>query len=236
MKFLVMLANYCKNAFGPAYASNWALVVVGAIAGFLAWLTLRKIGTQAGLMKDQADQMRSQTEILTASVRVAKESADIALRNIDLLISKERARLLVEVALLNTVAANEVNSDPVVRFTIHYVGTTEAFVDYAEAEAKVCDSAEPAPEVFPNSLPLPKIISKQASFGWIKIPVQGWSDKVFFEVEAKTKFVHFYGNITYKDVFGQEHETGFYYVWQVGDPYGVAGWKKKKCEGYNQNT
>jgi hypothetical protein len=236
MKFLVMLANYCKNACGPAYASNWALVVVGAIAGFLAWLTLRKIGTQAGLMKDQADQMRSQTEILTASVRVAKESADIALRNIDLLISKERARLLVEVALLNTVAANEVNSDPVVRFTIHYVGTTEAFVDYAEAEAKVCDSAEPASEVFPNSLPLPKIISKQASFGWIKIPVQGWSDKVFFEVEAKTKFVHFYGNITYKDVFGQEHKTGFYYVWQVGDPYGVAGWKKKKCKGYDQDT
>jgi hypothetical protein len=233
MKFLVMLANYCKNAFGPAYASNWALVVVGAIAGFLAWLTLRKIGTQAGLMKDQADQMRSQTEILTASVRVAKE---IALRNIDLLIGKERARLLVEVALLNTVAANEVNSDPVVRFTIHYVGTTEAFVDYAEAEAKVCDSAEPAPEVFPNSLPLPKVISKQASFGWIKIPVQGWSDKVFFEVEAKTKFVHFYGNITYKDVFGQEHETGFYYVWQVGDSYGVAGWKKKKCKGYDQDT
>src|ERR1035441_1734476 len=236
MKFLVMLANYCKNAFGSAYASTWALVVVGAIAGFLAWLTLRKIGTQAGLMKDQADQMGRQTEILTASVKVAKESADIALRNIDLLISKERARLLVEVALLNT-ASNEVNSDPVVRFTIHYVGTTEAFVDYAEAEAKVCDSAEPAPEVFPNSLPLPKIISKQASFGWIKIPVQGWSDKVFFEVEAKTKFVHFYGNITYKDVFGQEHETGFYYVWQVGDdPYGVAGWKKKKCKGYDQET
>jgi hypothetical protein len=235
-----MLSDYLREAFGPAYASNWALVVVGSIAGLLAWLTLRKIGTQAALMNDQADQMRRQTEILTASVKVANESANIAQQNIDLLISKERAHLLVEVLPLNTAgAANE--RGPVsgldAQFTIHYTGTTEGFLDYAEADAKVCNSADPKPDLFPNSLELPKIISKQTSFGWIKIPIQGWSDKVFFDVEARTKFVHFYGNIKYKDVFGHERETGFYYVWRVGgDLYGLAGWKKKACKGYDQET
>ena len=42
--------NYWKEAFGPANLSNWALVVVGGIAGCLAWLTLRAISKQIDLV------------------------------------------------------------------------------------------------------------------------------------------------------------------------------------------
>ena len=36
-----------------AFWSNWALVIVGGIAGYLAWRTLRKIGIQADVMGRQ---------------------------------------------------------------------------------------------------------------------------------------------------------------------------------------
>jgi len=39
--------SYWKEAFAPANAPNWALVIVGGIAGFLAWLTVRAIQVQA---------------------------------------------------------------------------------------------------------------------------------------------------------------------------------------------
>ena len=42
-------AGYWKQAFGPANAANWALVVVGGIAGYLAYRTLRAIDKQASL-------------------------------------------------------------------------------------------------------------------------------------------------------------------------------------------
>jgi hypothetical protein len=48
--------NYWKEAFGPTLLSNWALVLVGAVAGLFAWLTLRRIS-------DQAETMHKSTQI-----------------------------------------------------------------------------------------------------------------------------------------------------------------------------
>jgi hypothetical protein len=39
--------SYWKEAFGPANAPNWALVIVGGIAGYLAWRTVRAVQLQA---------------------------------------------------------------------------------------------------------------------------------------------------------------------------------------------
>src|SRR6266851_1433032 len=47
-------AGYWKEVFGPANLPSWTLVIVGGIAGFLAWRTLNAIKRQADLMEDTA--------------------------------------------------------------------------------------------------------------------------------------------------------------------------------------
>lgn len=55
-------SNYWKEAFEPATLPNWALVIVGGIAGCLAWRTLKGIRKQADLMETQAGHMAGQLE------------------------------------------------------------------------------------------------------------------------------------------------------------------------------
>jgi hypothetical protein len=52
--------NYWKETFGPANLPNWALVVVGGIAGCLAWRTLNAINRQATQMAEQTKLQRGQ--------------------------------------------------------------------------------------------------------------------------------------------------------------------------------
>src|ERR1039458_9853095 len=47
--------SYWEEAFGPASLPNWALVVVGGIASFLAWSTLKTIKDQASSGRDAAN-------------------------------------------------------------------------------------------------------------------------------------------------------------------------------------
>ncbi len=44
--------SYWKEAFGPANLPNWALVIVGGIAGYLAWRTVRAVQLQAAAQMD----------------------------------------------------------------------------------------------------------------------------------------------------------------------------------------
>lgn len=47
MQYPPQKRGYWHEAFGAAYAANWALVVVGIAAGYLTWKTLRAIKRQA---------------------------------------------------------------------------------------------------------------------------------------------------------------------------------------------
>src|SRR5580704_17563788 len=74
------IREHWKEAFFPANWSNWALVVVGAAAGYLAWRTLKGIEKQAGIMREQSDQMAAQTLALTESVRISGKSVVLQFR------------------------------------------------------------------------------------------------------------------------------------------------------------
>jgi hypothetical protein len=81
--------HHWKEAFWPAYWSNWALAGLAFWAGYLALRTLRKISRQVDLMNRQ-------TVVAIASAKSARVSADAALLNAQAVINAERARILFE--------------------------------------------------------------------------------------------------------------------------------------------
>jgi hypothetical protein len=74
----IWIHDHWKEAFFPASWSNWALVLVGGAAAWAALKTLRAIKEQGAIMREQANQMTSQTRALAESVSVAKQQAEDA--------------------------------------------------------------------------------------------------------------------------------------------------------------
>jgi hypothetical protein len=89
-EFLKRIGPLGKEAFGPAYWSNWILAALAFWAGWLALKNLREI-------KRQVDLMNQQTLVAIASAEAARVSADAALLNAQAVINAERALLLFTV-------------------------------------------------------------------------------------------------------------------------------------------
>jgi hypothetical protein len=60
-------SGYWKEAFWPAYAGNWALVLVGGIAGWLAWRTLNAIKRQTDIQSAAMQQWIDVTAITVSN-------------------------------------------------------------------------------------------------------------------------------------------------------------------------
>jgi hypothetical protein len=221
---------------------SFVLVVVGGLQVGLLWRTLGAIQRQANEMKRQADLMDKQATKLEESVAVADKaavaaqgSADAAKQNIELFISKERARVSVEINPFNL-------NPPVPGHTVSYnlrvrgSADAEAYVTSSAATALVTDSQETPTGGFlempmidiPNVLIKHNPVENRITFLQPKIRLEQ------SEIDSITQgkaFVHFWGFIKYKDVFERNRETKFRYVWKlrpglcglVGNP---GNWEK----------
>jgi hypothetical protein len=230
------------------------LVIVGVLqAGvmFLTWLVYRR---QAGIMEQQRAtmesqwttmqgqlaHMRKQTDILDKSVTAAEKSAEAANRGVEIMISKERARLFIEVEPLSIPDSPSPLFSVKHRVRIH--GSTDAIIIESGGCAAIGDSKDiPNIETF---LCLPavrdEIISPTsqehsytpvlASQGGISI---GQSD--LDDLTKGAKFVHFWGFIRYQDLFGSEYVRRFRKQWQ---PFpGIGGcWLDRGSEEENNET
>jgi hypothetical protein len=188
-------------------------------------------------IRQQANHMERQTGILENSVKAADISAKAAQASVDGMISKERARIRVEITgvELDKGVAN-------VTYAVTCFGPTSAFVidAWATAETSPADVPLTMDLKFPMSLPpvLHDQELKKSAFIANKLKFETSDIEDFHKQRL---YIHICGVISYKDVFDREHTTTFRYVCKTTDyvrPDGTISkyWFKSGPEEDNSGT
>jgi hypothetical protein len=211
------------------------LAAIGGLQVFLLWGNLRAI-------ERQAIQMERQTGILEKSVALAEKSAETARQNIEMVVSRERGHLRVQVVPLEW----PLQPGPAkLKYKVTHYGASEAYITSSCARAELMDSLEPPRDdaQWWPAMNIPQIISPSDRV--LEAQVEGIFPRMTLEqadieaIEAGKKFIHFRGFIRYDDVFGTERMTRFRRVWEVSrNPDGTrsAHWSKRGSPKDNSET
>jgi len=245
-----------KNETPHWYASpEWILVIVGSftfiVIGWQAWATriaaeatrVAAVATQASAaaVRTQVGVMERQTKATEDAAIAAKEGAEAASKNIEMFISKERARLKISQKPL------DLSKEAVaytVDFTVDNYGSSAAnvvetgCVTYALplqsiSEPDVCSAVMFPMHSIPSIIPPNGPPSEQYAFLFAQ-------DMVLNEVKSDRIFVGIRGFIKYRDTFDRERETRFRYVWKyhslMPTPTGTTRWGNwEKCGSEEEN-
>jgi hypothetical protein len=217
------------------------LVVVG---GLQVWLLRRTLGA----IQRQADLMERQTVATEVAADAANASAAATKENIEILISKERARIRIEVGRLEIRPPDDPFPIHEVNYKVFCYGTTPAFPLASLATLSVTDSQKPANKPLPIRMSLPSVINPAAE-GIEKSAIlfDTLQQNGFDRIRKGELFPHFYGSIKYRDVFDRQREYRFRYVWRLSSWLPVpsnehtkledlGSWFKCGAEGDNSET
>jgi hypothetical protein len=234
------------------------LAVVGVLQLIVMFLTWRVYSRQAGIMEQQRETMQNQwttmqgqltqmvnagqktdsliaqtviqTEKTGIAANAAKQSADTAKDNVRLIIEKERSRITVEIPSKLTITNTMFNT---INFKVHVFAPTPAIIIDAQVGAQITDSRDLKTRWLIHAMNLSSIQTRMSSVIEKNTVLFENGNGLMEAINAKTKFVHFWGIIKYKDVFQSDadkpHETVFGYIWEVGAD--VAGGFPKIGEG-----
>jgi hypothetical protein len=216
------------------------LLVTAIFIGYQAVQTKRAAeGTRDSVIeiRHQVNLMERQTGASEISSIAAKETAEATKQSIEVMITKERSRLRVD--LKNLSLTPKFASVYFVDFIISAHGSTAAYIVDARCTAAALPLEHVGdPEVgmnvflpvalptviLPNSVPVePSVI-----FHYSKDD----ADIVMAEIKNDRLFVTVRGVIKYKDVFDRARITSFRYVWKyhpfspIGKDNRVGSWEK----------
>jgi len=234
---------------------EWALVIVGILTlifiGWQAVATTRAanatqqaaeaaqasteaIERQIGIMERQTAATEKTAEAARDNAIAAKDGADAANKNIEMFISKERAKLRVDLKKLSLTPRPL--SVYTVDFTVSIYGTTTAYITETGCSASFLPlehigSPETGAAAVSSLSLLPKAISPNTpsidQYTIFHLGSQN-TEAVISEIKNDKLFVEIRGFIKYKDVFDRDRETRFRYVWKfssfvpitMGERYG----------------
>lgn len=175
---------------------------------------------QSSLLDGQLKVMAEQLTALKDTASAASSSAAAARESVELMVSKERARLRVE---LQPFYLNFDAPSPA-RFQIQHQGSTDAFVLDSRASVYVSDSREPDRTVQSGRpVPLPSVIGAQNPVVVAEDVLHPFTEEEIDRIRELKSFVHFTGSVRYKDVFEGEHETRFNRVWSIANMGNLNG-------------
>jgi hypothetical protein len=203
---------------------QWVLVIVtgltGVFIGLQAWETRKAAKAAAAsveAIKRQANIMERQTKAAEDNASAAREGAEATKRNIDIVMAKERATIRVQ--------PNDLvrESGPLAvhgaSYTVFCYGTTRADIEDAWATVEVTDSEEASGSGMHVPMSLGPVLVPTPPEGIKKnaLIFHKPEGELIGPVNDRKLFVHFFGSVVYRDVFGQAHETKFRYLWRVTD-------------------
>jgi hypothetical protein len=176
------------------------------------------------------DSVEAQNRIASASLKsanAAKQGAEAAAQNIELYISKERARLRVSMKTLN------LPPDPDQAYTVDFAvsihGPTDAFISESLCTAyvfpsTVIDDPDLGMAVMYPIHVLPSVISanRPPLDCYAFLPLHVGDDTVQDELKTGSLVVGVRGFIKYKDVFDRDRITAFRYIWKVAEDMELA--------------
>ena len=180
--------------------------------------------------------MRKQTKILKQSADAAQNAADAATKNIDLFVSKERARLAVNFKPLNLRDRAVADSDVrLIEFTVSIYGSTAATIlDSSMASGILIKGQENDPDLgsavmFPITN-LPTLILPNAPSLELKafLFFEGTNEAMILEaIQKEEMVVTVRGLVRYQDIFDAVRTLRFRYYWGPNLPamnaLGLAG-------------
>jgi hypothetical protein len=241
-----------KDAFDVAsLAISGVLAVVGIVGvavGIATVLYIKRqafeMGFQRKVMRRTLSTIRRQTNILADSVAAAKKSAEAADKNVELLISKERGRIFVELADFDIKAV--ILNTQVIDFKVIYHGQTISFTANTMVEFGFTDSENP-PIFRPGSsfvmraiYELPSLIpSGSLEYECTVRRFHAFDQFEIDQINHGTKHIHCYGFIAYKDFMGRDRHTTFCHTWKPKPPgigIGVSMWRKSGPPEANEET
>jgi hypothetical protein len=222
---------------------EWVIVYITAIYVFIAGWTLLAIKRQADFMEQQTGILRESVTAAKTTADAAKASAEATKENVEIFISKDRARIRVELEDLKLEPLLDDRLFHQARYRVELHGSTEAFIVDTLAYAYVSNSPVPDYSEFNPPMGIPWVIKpaspviESSTFLWRKIETP--SSEIEREITQRKSFAHFHGFIRYNDVFERERETKFRYIWNVvdrADGTSFAYWKRCGTEDDNAET
>lgn len=247
-----------REWFWPPIWSNWALAIAAIIGICVTVKTLKAIQRQGITMIQQSRIAQRQATTMEGQTKAAEDAAHAALQNIQILINKERARILIEPERIEIPkegsgifarAAGRPMS-PIIYYKIFSLGTTPALVVDSSSQVEITTSSAP-PVVREYTLPileLPSVIpTNTEGIHCVKFAFdrpRGTLDYIAEAISKREMFVHFWGFVSYKILFDNDVRwTRFRYVYGVKESFlfGTAlgpepSWWKAGPEEDNQET
>ena len=177
---------------------EWVMAVLTAIyvsiTAFYAWVshkTLRAIEEQTERAKD--------------STKAARDAADAALRNANALIDAERAHLIIEF----------IHRDGTwYALSVYNLGKTPAYVDHFAFVRHFYPIDEPLPQNFRDHqfVGHRELINRVLPYGESRIILERDFAELLNEAQrAGKQMAIFRGSVTYRDIFGKEHQAELVY-------------------------
>lgn len=238
-----------KDQWDIAYdIATLLLVLIGA--GTLCAILYQSVQTKRAAdaardtvteIQKQVTIMERQTKAIEDNATAAREGAEASKRSIDMMMAKERARVLIRPDKLNL----DSGSLPVhsVDYTIFCYGAMYAEISNSWVAVQVTDSSEAPPEttlrppmsIGPVLLPNPEGVKKTT------LIFDKPGGDIIGPINERKLFVYFSGSVKYTDVFGREHENRFEHVWNVSHLKNMDGsvfayWVKSSRPGNNYET
>ena len=218
------------------------LVAVGFITAiFIGWQALetrraaQAAANSVGEIRRQADIMESQKGVLEQSVRAAqdnaiaaKEGAEATNKNVEMFISKERARVRITLKPLNLTTPQF--GVYVVEFNVTNCGPSTAFIAnsgcvayYGPGQYVETDKEMGAAIIFPiHSMP-GEMVPNSPPVEAFTILFSVGDNTVLTEIKEGRFSVGLRGSIKYRDVFERDRETAFRCIWRLSPIRDVIG-------------
>jgi hypothetical protein len=197
---------------------EWWLVVAAFFTLGAIWKQAKEMRKATKAMRESTEAIQRQVGIMERQTKATEMAAVAAQEGVKIIISKERARIMLEPGTLKLAPPDDPLPIDEVTFKVFCYGTTPAFILERFASVRVTDSEEP-PTKLPNipMPPLPPVFSPSIE-GIEKTTFifENLGDEQRDAIRKGKLFIHFYGFIQYRHVFDTEGicETKFRYIWK----------------------
>ena len=220
-KLMKTHADHLKSLAGAAESNTIAA------AGQLKTMgdQLTEMSVQSGILKESVGIARDAAKAAQDGANAAKESAEATRDSVDTFISKERAKLRIELEPFQPVRSDGVVDSYVISGAVSIYGSTEAFIEKTEIYASIGEEGidHPLPEWL-FGMHLPPVIRAGAPAVKISALVNGKdgpaSDEEITPVREAKAFVYCIAKIEFSTL-GQKWEVRFrqYFkpIWGIND-------------------
>jgi hypothetical protein len=238
MTFVVVAAFFAGSlAFGPNDSLTWyadlknPLVLVGiATLIFIAW---------------QAFETRRAAKATQISAESALKTANITETSVTGIINKERARISIERKYGDGLFEGYAERFAETGISITQDGPTNAYSIRGEFKIVINESSSPPPMEAMWTMDIPTTIKPTVEpiIAHAFIPTDV-TQEFINNLDGGKVFMHFFGFISYQDVFGTDRKTTFRYMWTCDEMEDVAdghvewdcGWQTHGTRPDNQAT